>query len=298
MSLKAYMDLTRIHFWFVWPLLFCSGLLLAFYNYTSFSWLVTLKAALIAVLGFEAGFVLNDYVDRDTDKKDVDDKLTRYWRPFKERPLPSGLIRARSALYLFFAFIALAAVLVFTLPYPHNVYVFAIGIYCYSMEYFYQMKKRNQKFPWAQLLGRTDFALFPIAGYLCYSYPDRYALFYFVFFYPLTLAHLGVNDIIDVRNDEAKKLKTIPVLFGMGGTAAWILLFTIIHLIVAFFFLKEFGIITLAGFVIAFLLLFMANYRILKEKSSEAGLRVLPLFHVIMLIYAVSFIVVSFVSFL
>lgn len=291
-SLKGYMDLTRIHFWFVWPLLFCSGLMLAFRNYGGFSWGLTVKAALIGLFGFEAGFVLNDYVDRDLDKKDVEfDKLTKYWRPFKERPLPSGLISPRRTLILFFVLFILAAVLVATLPYPHNVYLFAAGIYCYSMEYFYQIVKRNQKFPLAQLLGRTDFVLFPVAGYLCYGHPDETALLYFVFFYPLALVHLGINDIIDVKNDEVKQLKTIPVLYGMKGTALWILFFTVMHFVVAPFFLIKIGTIAMIGFLIAFLLLATANYKILREKSSEAGLRVLPLFHVTMLTYASSIIV-------
>jgi len=29
-----------------------------------------------------------------------------------------------------------------------------------------------------------------------------------LFFYPLALAHLGVNDISDVANDQVKKMKT------------------------------------------------------------------------------------------
>jgi 4-hydroxybenzoate polyprenyltransferase len=78
-TLKAYLDLTRLHFFFVWPTLFCSGLVLSFHVYGGFSWLLTLKAVLISFIGFEAGFVLNDIVDRELDKKDVEfDKLTRY----------------------------------------------------------------------------------------------------------------------------------------------------------------------------------------------------------------------------
>ena len=55
--LKAYVDLTRAHFLLAWPLLFCSGLILAFQNYGGFSWSLTIRAALIGLLGFEAGMV-------------------------------------------------------------------------------------------------------------------------------------------------------------------------------------------------------------------------------------------------
>ena len=111
-SVKAYLDLTRLHFSFVWPLLFCSGLFLSFPRYGGFSWLLVGKAALIALLGFEAGFVLNDYVDRDIDARDVDSMLTKYWRPFNTRPLPSGAVTPNSALLLFFALAAASSALI------------------------------------------------------------------------------------------------------------------------------------------------------------------------------------------
>ncbi|NLM30377.1 MAG: prenyltransferase, partial [Methanomicrobiales archaeon] len=81
-TLVALANLTRIHFAVFWPLIFCSGLVLAFANYGGFSWALIARAALIGLLGFLAGLVLNDYVDREYDLRDVDDSLTRYWRPF------------------------------------------------------------------------------------------------------------------------------------------------------------------------------------------------------------------------
>jgi 4-hydroxybenzoate polyprenyltransferase len=290
-SLKAYIDLTRAHFFFAWPLLFCSGLMLAFQNYGGFSWSLTIRAALIALLGFEAGFVLNDYVDKEVDKKDVEfDKLTRYWRPFKRRPIPSGLISPRKALGLFFLLVVLTSVLIATLPYPNSLYLFVLMVLSYSMEYFYQVRKRNQEFPFAQLLGRVDFALFPVAGYLCYGSPDKTALLFFVFFYPWVIAHLGVNDLVDIENDRSRDIKTVTVLYGMKGTVNWILLFTIIHFVVAPLFMIELGSIAVVGFIVAFFLLATANYVLNREKSSEAGLKALPIFHLTMLVYAISII--------
>ncbi len=113
-TLAALADLTRIHFFFVWPLLFCSGLALAFANYGGFSW------ALIGLLGFEAGLVLNDYVDREYDRREINGALTRYWWPFGERPIPAGKISPRSAFTVFLVLAGSAAVLAATLPAPHN----------------------------------------------------------------------------------------------------------------------------------------------------------------------------------
>src|SRR5512135_2424932 len=98
-SLKAYIDLTRLQFSFAWPLLFCSGYMLATTVYGVFSWFDILRVAVIGFFGFEAGLVLNDYVDRDYDRKDVEtDRLTRYWRIFGTRPIPAGLIAPTRAL--------------------------------------------------------------------------------------------------------------------------------------------------------------------------------------------------------
>ncbi len=264
--------------------------MLAFDNYGGFSWSLTVRAALIAFFGFEAGLVLNDYVDREIDKKDIEDKLTRYWRLFKNRPIPAGQVSPNEALGLFIALVVITSALIATLPFPHSLYVFGIMLYAYVLEYFYQVKKRDQRFPFAQVLGRTDFALFPIAGYLCHGAPDTTALLYFIFFFPWTLAHLGVNDLADVKNDEARGLKTIPVLFGLAGTVSWILMFTILHFVTAPLFIIRFGAVATVGFILGFLLLIIANYLLNRYKTSEMGLRMLPVFHATMLIYTVSII--------
>jgi 4-hydroxybenzoate polyprenyltransferase len=109
---------------------------------------------------------------------------------------------------------------------------------------------------------------------------------YFLFFYPFAMAHLGVNDLIDVVNDKVKGLKTVPVLYGTKRTVHWVLLFTAVHYATAVLFLRVLGAIALTGFAVGFVLLAAANYILLKKGSPEAGLKVLPLFHVTMLVYA------------
>jgi len=290
-SLKAYVDLTRLQFFFVWPLLFCSGLFLSFPRYGGFSWPLVGKAALIGLLGFEAGFVLNDYVDRELDRRDVEhDKLTRYWRLFGKRPIPSGEISPDRALFLFLALASSAAALILTLPYPNSAYLLGIMAYCYAAEYFYQVRKRRQGLPLAQLVGRTDFSLFPVAGYLVNGSPDAAALLYFLFFYPFAQAHLGANDIIDVVNDEARGLKTIPILYGTRGTKIWVLAFTFLHVVGAALFIGVVEGIAKYGIAVGIVLLLMANVMIRRGKSPAAWLKALPLFHIAMLFYTISMI--------
>lgn len=290
---KAYIDLTRLQFGFAWPLLFCSGLFLAFLQYGGFDWVLLLKAILIGFFGFEAGFVLNDYVDRELDTKDVESSLTNYWRLFKKRPISAGLISAKKALGVFFALVAFTVILILTLTYPHSLYLLVIMVYCYSVEYFYQVYKRTERFPIAQLLGRTDFALFPVAGYLVAGHPGMIALLYFLFFYPFAMAHLGANDLIDIENDKARGMQSVTVLYGIQGTVKWVLFFTLIHLIAAVVFAVYLGWYVLIGFVIGFFLLMLANRTILRQKTPLAALKVLPCFHVTMIIYSLSLIIVA-----
>jgi geranylgeranylglycerol-phosphate geranylgeranyltransferase len=291
--LKALVDLTRAHFFLVWILLFSSGLALAFNNYGSFSWSVTLKAVLIGFFGFEGGLVLNDYVDRKKDRLDIEGSLTSYWRPFKSRPLPSGRISPNFALGVFLLLSGLTGLVMFTLPYPNSFYVFGVMLSSCILEYFYQVKRKNQNFPVAQLAGRMDFTLFPIAGYLCYGQPDMCVLLYVLFFYPWTLAHLAVNDFIDTENDRTRGIKSIPVLYGTEGTLLWILGFTLVHYFTAFLFLKQLGGIALYGFLSGFLVLGYANYKLLKVRSQRAGLLALFLYHASLVIYSGSIILDS-----
>jgi len=147
-KIKAYIDLTRIQFFFVWPLLFLSGLFLSFFQYGGFDWLLVGKAATIALLGFEAGFVLNDYVDRDLDARDIEhDKLTNYWRTFGRKPLASRLIPAMNALILIVVLASVSAALVLTLPSPHSYWILIIMLYSYAVEVFYQIKRENKVSP-------------------------------------------------------------------------------------------------------------------------------------------------------
>ena len=289
-TIAALADLTRIHFFFVWPLLFCSGLALALQNYGGFSWELVVRAALIGLFGFEAGLVLNDYVDREYDRRDIDNSLTRYWRPFRARPIPEGKISPRTAFALFIALAGAAATLAATLPIPHNLYVLGIMGYSYLAEYFYQTKKRRQALPIAQVIGRTDFALFPVAGYLVIGSPDLTALLIFLFFYPWALAHLAANDIADVANDRARGMATIPVLYGMRGAAAWVAGCAAAHAVTAVAFGLALGPVALAGFLAGLALLAGAACLILRGKSPAAAMQALPLIHATLIVYAVAII--------
>jgi 4-hydroxybenzoate polyprenyltransferase len=300
MKLKGILDLLRLHFFFVWPTLFCAGLFLGFFFYGNFSLITVLQVVLIGFFGFEAGLVLNDIVDANIDKKELpsDNKLTKYWRPFGKRPISQALISRNQAIAVFAVLVAVTVTVTFTLPYPNSLYVFAIMATCYCLEAFYQLKKRNEKFPVAQIIGRMDFALFLVAGYLAVAQPDLNALLLFLFFYPLALAHLGVNDLIDVANDVAKGMNTIPTLYRVNFTASWIVGFSVWHFMMALVFLFRIGtILPIAGFAVSLTILAIGNLKIMKNKTPETTLKALPMFHVAMLIYAITLILNFFIQY-
>jgi len=290
-KIKAYLDLTRAHFAIVWPLLFISGLLIAFRDNNYFSLPLLIIVFFIGLFGFEAGMVLNDIVDRKIDKLGSDNKFTKYWRPFKERPLTADSVSLKEAMIIFLIFISITAVLIAFLPFPNNIYLYIIMIFAYSVEIFYQKKKGHQEFPIAQLIGRTDLTLFLVAGYLCYGQFSLTIVFIILFLYPWAQAHLGVNDLGDYDNDKAKNLKTITTLYGIKGNVKWIAYFTFIHIGFAILLLLfKLGIIALIGFTLPFTLLIIANILLFKNQTSNTAIKILPLYHASLLIYILSII--------
>ena len=99
----------------------------------------------------------------------------------------------------------------------------------------------------------------------------------------------------DVANDKVKEMNTIPVMYGLKGTTYWILLFSTIHFAAAMIFLTVLGALAIAGFTAGLLLISAGNYMILKGKNAESAMNALPLFHLAMLIYAIS-IVLDYVA--
>lgn len=86
------------------------------------------------------------------------------------------------------------------------------------------------------------------------------------------------------------------MLYGLKGTAYWILGFTAIHALVAMQFMAKLDTIASYGFILSLVLLGVANFIILKGKGPEAAQKVLPLFHASLLIYTLSIITDFFLS--
>ena len=81
-------------------------------------------------------------------------------------------------------------------------------------------------------------------------------------------------------------MKTVPLLFSMDGAAYWIGGFTAVHIVTAAIFMVKLGWIARSGIIAGLVLLLYANSVILKERTPDAALRVLPCFHAAMVLYA------------
>jgi len=87
-------------------------------------------------------------------------------------------------------------------------------------------------------------------------------------------------------------MNTPPTLYGINATAYWVLFFSVFHLASASVFLYLLGsYLAIWGFAVRFGLLTVANTIILSGKNSQVTLKAMPLFHLAMLIYAITIIV-------
>jgi 4-hydroxybenzoate polyprenyltransferase len=102
------------------------------------------------------------------------------------------------------------------------------------------------------------------------------------------MAHLGVNDLVDIANDRVRELRTIPALYGINGTVYWIGGFTIIHVITAAVFFPYVGKLARIGIAVGLILLCLANIRIMRGRDPDSAMKALPLFHVTMVVYSMA----------
>jgi len=80
--------------------------------------------------------------------------------------------------------------------------------------------------------------------------------------------------------------RPVPLLTSLDGAAYWIAGFTAVHIVTAAIFMARPGWIARAGIIAGLVLILYANSVILKERTPDAALRVLPCFHAAMVLYA------------
>jgi geranylgeranylglycerol-phosphate geranylgeranyltransferase len=168
-----------------------------------------------------SAFSINDYFDIDADKKNK-----------KRRPLVSGELSRRDAIYITAAFIAIgvgAAVLI-------NIYCAAIaaGFALLSVLYSYKLKT-------IPLVGNAYVALsmaipFLFGSYAVASFPNLPIVGVFFLIFVAGLAREIDGTVRDYSGDiSARKAKTLPVIMGKRPAASLALAFYVIAVAISMY---------------------------------------------------------------
>lgn len=196
------------------PLCGCfSGLYLAGLGFPSLSSLSGVYSMII--LGWFGGVILNDYFDRDVDS--ITDSY---------RPLPSGRITVKEALYSAIAFLSAALVISLSLS---IILMLATAVYVLLMLLYNSLLKKKG------LMGSLCFGLIEGISFIVgvYAIGDFNLLAFFILI-SIIMLHTSVNligAIKDIDGDRKIGNLTIPAKYGVNTTVKLILLFVLFSLI-------------------------------------------------------------------
>ena len=89
--------------------------------------------------------------------------------------------------------------------------------------------------------------------------------------YTYAIGHLVINDLADLKNDFARGMKTIPVLYGVNKAVIWVIVCTVLNGITIIFLASFLGLLSQAGLIFGFIILLIANLIIIHGKGEEEG---------------------------
>lgn len=254
------------------------GMLLGFRDIGGFVWSHLALVALGAFLGIGGGMALNDWVDRNIDKK-RQNKGKHYGsnsRPFtKYRPLAKGLIAGWKAMFLVAVCIMGVALIVSIAPSPRDYIIMAMVAYFVVAELAYQVVRRH--WPIGHPIIASIFGLWPVVGYVAVSgfFPLPLLVTLFVLAFCLEICHNQGADIVDMENDRAMGLKTPPIVMGLRFTSYQMLLFSILATMASLvlFIVATLGMIYIVGVLLADALLVKANLEVVRQPTVDRALK-------------------------
>lgn len=257
----------------LWILL---GTLIGFRDSGSFLWSNLALVALGAFLGIGGGMALNDFVDRNIDKNRRNEGYDTKSRPFtKYRPLARGVITRLEAMILVAMCLFGVVLIVSIAPPSPNYVIMAMVAYFIGAELVYQVVRRH--WPVGYPIIASIFGLWPVVGYVAVSdftpFPLLVTLFTLAFC--LEVCHNQSADIVDMENDKAMGMKTLPIVVGLKFTLYQMLLFSIIATVASLVLsiVASLGVIYLGGALLADGLLIKANLDLIKQPSVDKALK-------------------------
>ncbi|MFZ3077167.1 MAG: UbiA family prenyltransferase [Candidatus Aenigmatarchaeota archaeon] len=162
-------------------------------------------AAIAAFLICGGGNAINDYFDYKIDKINM-----------PKRPLPSGRISRKSALYLFWIVSAVGLALSYLVN--HAFLAIALFNFIISSLYAWKLKRTVIKGIFVAYLGSSAFISAPfISGFPSSLLSSALLLLILISFFG-TLSRQLLMDIRDMEGDKKAGAKTIPLIFGKKTT--------------------------------------------------------------------------------
>lgn len=180
---------------------------------TSFSWIfginiISFQFALAAVAAFlicGGGNAINDYFDYEIDKINM-----------PKRPLPSGRISRKSALYLFWTMSAAGLALSYVVGF--SFFSIALFNFIVSSLYAWKLKRLAIKGIFVAYLGSSAFIAAPfISGFPTNLFGSALLILILISFFG-TLSRQLLMDIRDMEGDKKAGAKTLPLIFGRKAT--------------------------------------------------------------------------------
>lgn len=158
-------------------------------------------AAIAAFLICGGGNAINDYFDFEIDKINM-----------PKRPLPSGRISRKSALYMFWAVSIIG--LAFSLSVNFAFFSIALFNFIVSSLYAWKLKRTIIKGVFVAYLGSSAFIAAPfISGFPSSLFGSALLILILISFFG-TLSRQLLMDIRDMEGDKKAGAKTIPLIFG------------------------------------------------------------------------------------
>ena len=157
------------------------------------------------LLGFITSFTLtaasmaiNDYYDRDIDAINE-----------PQRPIPSGAISPKEALFL----ALVLSVIGFVAAFGTNVYCLIVAVIAWIVSVTYVTKGKRTGLP-GNLLVSTCVVIPFIYGGFAVGSPELTTMIFVAIAFLSNTGREVAKDIVDIEGDKSQDIKTIPVVYG------------------------------------------------------------------------------------
>jgi geranylgeranylglycerol-phosphate geranylgeranyltransferase len=227
-----------------------------------------------------AGNTINDYYDYDIDKINKPD-----------RPIPSGRIKLKNALYYSLILFFVATVLGFLISFENGLTVIICSIL--MIVYAYDLKQRC-------LIGNICVSLltgltFVYGGLIT---KDLYlGIILGIFGFLMTLSREIIKDTEDIEGDKKENANTLPIKYGAKNAVTLAVLLNILTCILSplLYYYNIFSITYLIIVLIADIIFIYSAVLALKSQSKDNMHKVSKLMKIAMLIAFISFAIGSIV---